>query len=89
LPRLLRARLALARALVDTPAVLLIDDFDDLLEGDAFADAPLAALLSEPPCTIVIATRRPEWAARCAQRVLLEPLTSATAPHKLELAHAA
>ncbi len=89
LPRLLRARLALARALVDTPAVLLIDDFDDLLEGDASADAPLAALLGEPPCTIVIATRRPEWAARCAQRVRLEPLAIATAPHKLELAHAA
>ncbi|MDP2006073.1 MAG: hypothetical protein Q8K45_10395, partial [Rubrivivax sp.] len=90
LPRLLRARLALARALVDTPAVLLIDDFDDLLEGDAAADAPLLALLREPPCTVVIATRRPEWAARCAQRVLLEPVVAiATTPHKLELAHAA
>lgn len=91
LPRLLRARLALARALVDAPAVLLIDDFDDLLEGDAAADAPLVALLTEPPCTIVIATRQPDWAARCAQRVLLEPLasTAAPAPRKLELAHAA
>ncbi len=89
LPRLLRARLTLARALVDTPAVLLIDDFDDLLEGEAAADAPLAGLLREPPCTIVIATRRPEWATRCAQRVLLEPVIVAANPHKLELAHAA
>lgn len=89
LPRLLRARLALARALVDTPSLLLIDDFDDLLEGEATADAPLAALLHEPPCTIVMATRRPEWAARCAQRVLLATVGVAAAPHKLELAHGA
>ncbi len=89
LPRLLRARLALARALVDMPAVLLIDDFDDLLEGDPVADAPLAALLSEPPCTVIIATRRPEWAARCAQRLLLKPVSTVAAPCKLELVHAA
>jgi ABC-type multidrug transport system fused ATPase/permease subunit len=88
LPRVLRARLSLARALVDTPALLLIDDFDELLEGDAAADAPLAALLREPPCSILIATRRPEWAARCAQRVLLEPEAVAVAPPKLELVHA-
>lgn len=88
LPRVLRARLALARALVDTPSLLLIDDFDDLLEGDATADAPLAALLCEPPCSIVMVTRRPEWAARCAQHVTLEPVAVAT-PHKPELAYAA
>jgi ABC-type multidrug transport system fused ATPase/permease subunit len=88
LPRVLRARLALARALVDTPALLLIDDFDDLLEGDAAADAPLAALLHEPPCAVLIATRRPEWAARCVQRLRLEPAACAGAPCRLELVHA-
>jgi ABC-type multidrug transport system fused ATPase/permease subunit len=89
LPRVLRARLALARALVDPPAVLLIDDFDDLLDGDAAADAPLAMLLAQPPCTIVIATRRPDWAGRCAQRWPLGPLPEAGPPRVLELAHAA
>jgi ATP-binding cassette, subfamily B, bacterial len=88
LPRVLRARLGLARALVDTPVLLLIDDFDELLEGDAAADAPLVALLREPPCSILIVTRRPEWAARCAQRVLLEPVAVAPAPPRLELVHA-
>jgi ABC-type multidrug transport system fused ATPase/permease subunit len=89
LPRVLRARLALARALVDPPAVLLIDDFDDLLDSDAAADAPPAMLLAQPPCTIVIATRRPDWAARCAQRWPLGPLPEAGPPRVLELAHAA
>jgi ABC-type multidrug transport system fused ATPase/permease subunit len=88
-PRVLRARLALARALVDPPAVLLIDDFDDLLEGDPAADAPLTALLDEPPCAVMIATRRPEWAARCTQRVRLEPADAVVAVHGLELVHAA
>jgi ABC-type multidrug transport system fused ATPase/permease subunit len=89
LPRVLRARLALARALVDTPALLLIDDFDELLENDASADAPLVALLREPPCAVVVVTRRPEWAALCAQRVRLEAVTGAAPVQKLELAHAA
>jgi ABC-type multidrug transport system fused ATPase/permease subunit len=89
LPRVLRARLALARALVDTPALLLIDDFDALLEGDTAADAPLAALILEPPCSIVIATRSADWAVRCAQRVRLEPAAVAAAPHRLELVRAA
>jgi ABC-type multidrug transport system fused ATPase/permease subunit len=88
LPRVLRARLALARALVDMPALLLIDDFDELLDGDAAADAPLAALLREPPCSILIATRRPEWAARCAHRVALERVAVAVEPPRLELVHA-
>jgi hypothetical protein len=73
---------------VDTPVLLLIDDFDELLEGDAAADAPLVALLREPPCSILIVTRRPEWAARCAQRVLLEPVAVAPVPPRLELVHA-
>lgn len=89
LPRVLRARLALARALVDTPALLLIDDFDALLEGETAADAPLAALILEPPCSIVIATRSTDWAARCSQRVLLEPAAAAAGPNKLELVRAA
>jgi ABC-type multidrug transport system fused ATPase/permease subunit len=86
LPRVLRARLALARALVGTPALLLIDDFDELLDGDAAADAPLAALLRVPPCSILIATRKPEWAARCTQCVRLD--SAAIATPRLELAHA-
>jgi ABC-type multidrug transport system fused ATPase/permease subunit len=89
LPRVLRARLALARALVDTPALLLIDDFDALLEGETAVDAPLAALILEPPCSIVIATRSADWAARCSQRVLLEPAAAAAGPNKLELVRAA
>lgn len=72
LPRVLRARLALARALAGAPAVLLVDDFDDLLDGRPGADAPLAALLLVPPCTIVIATRRRAWAARCGRQVVLD-----------------
>lgn len=88
LPRVLRARLNLARALVGTPTLVLIDDFDELLEGNTAADAPLAALLRAPPCSILIATRRPDWAARCAQRVLLDPVPVAAAPQKMELVHA-
>jgi ABC-type multidrug transport system fused ATPase/permease subunit len=89
LPHGLRARLALARALAGAPRVLLIDDFDALIEGEEGADAPLRALLAEPPCTLLIATRRPEWAARCAQRLRLQACTPTTAPAPLELVHVA
>jgi ATP-binding cassette subfamily B protein len=88
LPRMLRARLAFARALADAPTVLLIDDFDEMLEGEAKADAALAALLAEPPCVIVIATRRPEWAARCAHQITMEA-SSPPAPRSLGLVNAA
>lgn len=89
LPRRARARLALARALVAPPAVLLIDDFDDLLEGDVAADMPLATLLAQPPCTIVVVTRRPDWAARCSRRRSLEAPVAAASRRVLELAHVA
>lgn len=89
LPRVLRARLALARAVASAPAVLLVDDFDDLLDGRPEADAPLAALLRDPPCAIVIATRRADWAARCARQVLLDAAVPSVPAHLPEPADAA
>jgi ABC-type multidrug transport system fused ATPase/permease subunit len=89
LPRGVRARLALARALIGAPRLLLIDDFDDLVQGEPAADEPLEALLERPPCTIVIATRRAEWAARCHRRHTLVAAAAAPAEPALALVHVA
>jgi ABC-type multidrug transport system fused ATPase/permease subunit len=75
--------------LIAAPRLLLIDDFDDLVQDDAVADAPLEALLERPPCTIVIATRRAEWAARCRQRHTLVPPPTVPAQPSLALVHVA
>lgn len=71
LPRVLRQRLCLARALVGRPAVLLIDDFDLLLDADDLRNEALRALLAEPTATTVIVTREARWQRRCAQRLHL------------------
>lgn len=71
LPRVLRQRLCLARALVGQPAVLLIDDFDLLLDADDLRNEALRRLLAEPPATTVIVTREGRWQRRCAQRLHL------------------
>jgi ATP-binding cassette, subfamily B, bacterial len=86
LPGVLRHRLALARALISAPALLLIDDFDLLLEGDEALDRPLAELLRSPPCTLVIVTRSAAWRERCQRVLSLDP---AKTPPPLELVHAA
>lgn len=87
LPSGLRARLSLARALAASPVLLLIDDFDQLTEGDPERDQALADLLRSPPCTIVMASRSARWRSRCSQ-VLDVGAGAAAAPH-LALVHAA
>jgi ABC-type multidrug transport system fused ATPase/permease subunit len=87
LPSVVRHRLALARALIGTPALLLVDDFDLLLEGDEALDRPLAELLRSPPCTVVIATHTPAWRERCGRALCLDP--ARTAAPRLELVHVA
>ncbi len=86
LPLVMRHRLALARALMGAPAVLLIDDFDLLLEGDAERDAGLEDMLLRPPQTTLIVTRSEPWRRLCAQSLDLD--TGATL-RGLELVHAA
>lgn len=85
LPLVMRHRLALARALMGAPAVLLIDDFDLLVEGDAARDAALEDLLLRPRQTTLIVTRSEPWRRLCAQSLLLD----AAAHRGLELVHAA
>jgi ABC-type multidrug transport system fused ATPase/permease subunit len=87
LPHVLRLRLALARALVGSPGLLLIDDFEHLLEGDSEADAPLARLLQAPPCTLVAVVRHAPWRARCHQTLCL-PLHDAGSPVPNAVHHA-
>lgn len=86
LPLVMRHRLALARALMGAPAVLLIDDFDLLLEGDAARDAALEDLLLRPRQTTLIATRSETWRRLCAQSL---DLNVGATPRSLELVHVA
>lgn len=71
LPLRLRLRIALARALLRRPALLLIDDFDGLLAHDA-SDAALEALLRTPERTTVIVSADPQWQRRCDRSVELQ-----------------
>ncbi|NWG74882.1 MAG: ABC transporter ATP-binding protein, partial [Rubrivivax sp.] len=69
LPTTIRHRLCLARALMNAPALLLIDDFDALLFGDDDGDAPLRRLLAEGRHTVVLVTHDPCWQRRCSTSI--------------------
>jgi ATP-binding cassette, subfamily B, bacterial len=80
LPTVLRHRLCLARALMNDPALLLIDDFDALLLGDEAGDQPLADLLGERRQTVLLATQHPRWQRACTHTLRLLEGRSDPAP---------
>ena len=65
-------QLALARALLGDPRVLLLDEPTRSLDGDA-ADRLWAALERRPRTTVLIATHRPEDVERCERHLALAP----------------
>jgi ABC-type bacteriocin/lantibiotic exporter with double-glycine peptidase domain len=69
-----RARLLLARALVVKPRLLLLDDLFDGMDHASIDELMDVVLDPSRPWTVIIATRDPRVAARCPQRVNLEPL---------------
>lgn len=72
LPARLRHRLGLARALLRDPQVLLIDDFDTLLAGDA-SDLPLRELVRAGQPSVLAVCAQPQVQAWFAQRLILGP----------------
>jgi ABC-type bacteriocin/lantibiotic exporter with double-glycine peptidase domain len=67
-----RTRLLLARALVLKPRLLLLDDVFDGMDRSSMDE--LTAVILDParPWTVIIATRDPLVAAKCAQQINLD-----------------
>ena len=64
-------RLAIARAVVNRPAILLADEPTANLDAESAADIlEIFRAFHQVGVTLVIATHDPQWIARCAPRVL-------------------
>lgn len=64
-------RLAIARAVVNRPAILLADEPTANLDADSAADIlEIFRAFHQVGVTLVVATHDPQWIARCAPRVL-------------------
>jgi len=63
-------RLALARAIVRRPAVLILDETTSAL--DARSEEQVLDLLRKTGATVVIVTHRPGTALRCDEAILLK-----------------
>lgn len=64
-------RLAIARAVVNRPAILLADEPSANLDADSASQIlDLFNTFHQVGVTVVIATHDPQWLARCAPRVL-------------------
>ncbi|MEQ1748725.1 MAG: ATP-binding cassette domain-containing protein [Prosthecobacter sp.] len=68
-----RTRLILARALVQRPRLLLIDELLDGLDADSFATLSAAILEKSLPWTVVLTTRDHDVTKMCDQLIELAP----------------
>lgn len=68
-----RTRLLLARALVQRPRLLLLDDILDGLDKKSVREVLPVVFDKKLPWTIIVATRDPEIAALCDRTVTLAP----------------
>ncbi len=80
-----RMRLLLARALVQRPRLLLIDELLDNMDDTSFAQLSAAILDKSQPWTVVVTTRDSQVIARCDQIIELAPcrLSDGTTPANL------
>ena len=78
-----RTRLLLARALVQRPRLLLIDELFDSLDDESFKLLETAILDPALPWTVILATRDHDVTKRCDQIIELAPchLNDGTASH--------
>lgn len=76
-----RTRLLLARALVQKPRLLLIDELLDGLDEESFDVLTRALFGGAMPWTVVVATRDPDVMRKCSQVIHLAPAR----PHLAEL----
>jgi ABC-type bacteriocin/lantibiotic exporter with double-glycine peptidase domain len=78
-----RTRLILARALVQRPRLLLIDELFDSLDDESFKLLETAILDPSLPWTVILATRDHDVTKRCDQIIELAPchLNDGTASH--------
>lgn len=67
-----RTRLLLARALALKPKLLMLDDIFDGMDHESMTELTDVILDSGLPWTVIIGTRDPLVAAKCAQRVSLD-----------------
>jgi ABC-type bacteriocin/lantibiotic exporter with double-glycine peptidase domain len=77
-----RTRLLLARALVQRPRLLLIDELLDGLDAESFATLSAAILDKSVPWTVVLTTRDHDVTQKCDQLIELAPchLSDGTSP---------
>ncbi|SKA76017.1 ABC-type bacteriocin/lantibiotic exporter, contains an N-terminal double-glycine peptidase domain [Prosthecobacter debontii] len=68
-----RTRLLLARALVQQPRLLLIDELFDSLDKESFNSLTKAILDPDLPWTVILATRDRDVTAQCQQVIELRP----------------
>jgi putative ABC transport system ATP-binding protein len=68
-----RTRLLLARAIVQRPRLLLIDELFDSLDGESFKLLETAILDRTMPWTVILATRDHDVTKRCDQVIELAP----------------
>ncbi len=68
-----RARLLLARAFVQRPRLLLIDEVLDGLDDATFAELREILFSAEAPWTLIVATRERDLIDRCTQVIQLAP----------------
>jgi len=82
-----RTRLLLARALVQRPRLLLIDELLDGLDPESFAQLSHAMLDKSLPWTVVLTTRDHDVTQKCDQVIELAPcnLTDGTASAEIKL----
>ena len=77
-----RTRLLLARALVQRPRLLLIDELLDGLDAESFSKLSAAILDKSLPWTVVLTTRDHDVTKKCGQLIELAPchLSDGTSP---------
>lgn len=68
-----RARLLLARAFVQKPRLLLVDEVLDGLDDTTYAELQEILFSREVPWTVIVATRERDLIGRCTQVIQLAP----------------